>query len=175
MVKIKRVYDLPVPNDGKRVLVDRLWPRGIKKTKANIDDWLKDIAPSNELRAWYGHEPAKWQEFRKRYLQELKNNPEPVARLRQEGRKGTLTLLYGAKDGEHSNAAVLRDLLGRKTASSREVTIIKKTALKAALVLFGMFVLFAGPSVYAATISGLELNSTSQTISYYIQLPPGPR
>jgi len=113
MVKIKRVHDPPLADDGKRVLVDRLWPRGTKKAEAHFDEWLKDIAPSNELRAWYGHEPAKWEEFRHRYLRELRNNPELVARLKREGRKGTLTLLYAAKDGEHSNAAILRELLSR--------------------------------------------------------------
>jgi uncharacterized protein YeaO (DUF488 family) len=154
MVKIKRVYDPPLPGDGKRILVDRLWPRGIKKTEAHVDEWLKDIAPSNELRAWYGHEPAKWQEFRSRYLKELRNNPELVTRLKQEGKKGTLTLLFAAKDSEHSNAAVLKELLSRKTASSQEVTTMKSTALKAAALLLGMFVLFAGPDAFAAKKAG---------------------
>jgi uncharacterized protein YeaO (DUF488 family) len=154
MVKIKRVHDPLSPDDGKRVLVNRLWPRGMKKSDAHFDEWLKDIAPSNELRTWYGHEPAKWHEFRSRYLWELRSNPELVARLKSEGRKGTLTLLYAAKDGEHSNAAVLKELLSRKTISSKEISTMKRTAMKAAALLLGMFVLFAGPSAFAAKKAG---------------------
>jgi uncharacterized protein YeaO (DUF488 family) len=149
MVKIKRVYDPPSQDDGKRVLVDRLWPRGLKKTGAHLDEWLKNIAPSNELRAWYGHEPARWQEFRIRYLRELRSNADLVTRLKREGRKGTLALLFAAKDGEHSNAAVLKELLSRKDTSSKEVMTMKKTALKGAALLLGMFVLFTGPSAFA--------------------------
>jgi uncharacterized protein YeaO (DUF488 family) len=154
MVKIKRVYDPPLPDDGKRVLVDRLWPRGMKKTEAHVDEWLKDIAPSSELRAWYGHEPAKWREFKNRYLKELRNRPELVARLKQEEQKETLTLLFAAKDSEHSNAVVLKELLKRKTASSREITTMKSRVLKAAALLLGMFVLFTGPSAFAAKKAG---------------------
>lgn len=150
MVKIKRVYDPALTGDGKRVLVDRLWPRGMKKAEAKIDEWLKDIAPSSELRSWYGHEPAKWPEFRNRYLRELQSKQELVTRLKLEGAKGSLTLLFSAKDGEHSNAAVLMELLNRKATSTREVFTMKKGAIKAASLLLMIFVLFTGPSAIAA-------------------------
>lgn len=130
MIKTKRVQEAPFPDDGRRILVDRLWPRGMKKTEAHVDEWLKDIAPSNELRAWYGHEPAKWREFRNRYLKELQNKRALVARLKEEGTRGPLTLLFSARDGEHSNAAVLKELLNRKTKSSRERPTMKKAAIK---------------------------------------------
>jgi uncharacterized protein YeaO (DUF488 family) len=119
MIKIKRVHDPPLPDDGKRVLVDRLRPRDMKKTEAHFDEWLKNIAPSNELRVWYGHEPAKWQEFRNRYLRELRNKPKLVARLKKEERNRDSHPSYAARDGEHSNAAILKELVSRKTASLR--------------------------------------------------------
>jgi uncharacterized protein YeaO (DUF488 family) len=111
MVKIKRVYDPVSPDDGKRVLVDRLWPRGIKKEKAAINEWLKDIAPSNELRRWYSHDPAKWSEFKKRYKDELKDKPGTIERLRQESRKQTITLLYSSKATEINNAVALKEFI----------------------------------------------------------------
>lgn len=111
MVKLKRVYDPPSPDDGKRILVDRLWPRGIKKDDARIDEWLKEIAPSNELRTWFGHDPSKWKEFKNRYIRELKTKQELVKRLRQEAKKNTVTLLFAAKDTKHDNAVVLREVL----------------------------------------------------------------
>jgi len=111
MVRIKRIYDPLSPEDGKRVLVDRIWPRGIKKGNARIDEWLKDLAPSTELRKWFGHDPAKWEEFRTRYLAELSGCGEALERLRQEAREGTLTLVYAARDMEHNNAVALKDLL----------------------------------------------------------------
>ena len=113
MVKIKRIYDPPSPRDGKRVLVDRLWPRGIKKEEAHVDEWLKEIAPSNELRKWFSHDASKWEEFRKRYLRELRTRPEIVRKLKQEAKKNTITLLFAAKDVEHDNAVVLREVLRR--------------------------------------------------------------
>src|SRR5574340_1519827 len=94
MVKLKRVYDQPEKADGKRVLVDRLWPRGIKKEAARLDLWLKDIAPSDELRKWFSHDPSKWLELRKRYRQELKDKTELTEELKKAARQGTLTLLY---------------------------------------------------------------------------------
>ena len=106
MVKIKRVYDPPAQDDGKRVLVDRLWSRGIKKEQAHVDEWVKDIAPSNELRTWFGHDPSKWREFRDRYLRELRIKQEPVEQLRHDAEKGTVTLLFAAEDCEHVNAVV---------------------------------------------------------------------
>ena len=111
---IKRAYEEPERQDGTRILVDRLWPRGLTKEKAKIDLWLKDVAPSTELRKWFAHDPARWVEFRSRYLEELKRNNEPLSLLRQEAAKGTLTLVYGAKDQQHNEAVVLRELLSAK-------------------------------------------------------------
>ena len=110
MIKLKRIYDPPVPDDGRRVLVDRLWPRGIAKDAARLDDWLKEIAPSDALRKWFGHDPAKWEEFRARYRTELQSHAEILATLRAAAKKGTITLLYAAKDEEHNNAVVLKEL-----------------------------------------------------------------
>jgi len=108
-IKIKRVYEQPDKNDGMRILVDRLWPRGLTKEKAGVDLWLKDIAPSTELRKWFVHDPDKWDKFKKRYLIELKENTEQVWLLKQELEKGVVTLVYGAKDKEHNEALVLQD------------------------------------------------------------------
>ena len=111
MIQVKRVYDPPAPEDGYRVLVDRLWPRGLKKADAAIDHWLKEVAPSTPLRKWFGHDPAKWGEFRRRYAAELDANPEPVALLRERAAAGTVTLLFGARDREHNDAVALQDYL----------------------------------------------------------------
>jgi uncharacterized protein YeaO (DUF488 family) len=108
-IKIKRVYEKPDKDDGKRILVDRLWPRGLTKRKASIDLWLKDIAPSTELRKWFDHDPARWKEFQKRYHQELKNNKEQVSILYEQLKKEVVTLVYGAKDEEHNDALVLKE------------------------------------------------------------------
>ena len=110
-LKIKRVYEKPDPKDGFRILVDRLWPRGMTKEKAAVDLWLKEIAPSTQLRKWFNHDPEKWKEFQKKYKQELKNNPEAVSFLKDYAKKGTVTLLYGAKDETHNEALVLKDLI----------------------------------------------------------------
>ena len=112
-MKIKRVYEKPEKDDGIRILVDRLWPRGLTKEKAGIDLWLKDIAPSTELRKWFGHDPVKWKEFRKRYSNELKKNEEQVSLLKDKMKKGTVTLVYGAKDEEHNEALVLKESFSR--------------------------------------------------------------
>lgn len=112
-MKIKRVYEKPSRDDGKRILVDRLWPRGLTKEKASIDLWLKEIAPSTELRKWFGHDPAKWKGFQKRYRQELKSNKEQVAVLKEQAKKGIVTLVYGAKDEEHNEALVLKEWLSK--------------------------------------------------------------
>ncbi|MBS0543269.1 MAG: DUF488 domain-containing protein [Proteobacteria bacterium] len=113
-LKIKRVYETPVEDDGFRVLVDRLWPRGLAKEKAAVDLWLRDIAPSDELRKWFGHDPARWDEFRALYLAEL-DRDEPAAALRalreQAAAHPVLTLLYAAHDEAHNNAVVLREVL----------------------------------------------------------------
>ena len=110
MIKIKRAYEAPSAGDGKRVLVDRIWPRGVTKEEADIDWWAKDVAPSTELRKWFGHDPAKWPEFRERYRKELKGNQE-LARIGEMAKSGTLTLVYSAKDEEHNQARVLLELL----------------------------------------------------------------
>lgn len=109
-IRIKRVYEQPDPADGTRILVDRLWPRGMTKEKAGVDLWLKNIAPSTALRKWFGHEPAKWEEFKQRYRQELRENKEQVSLLKEQLKKGTVTLLYGAKDEVHNEALVLKEL-----------------------------------------------------------------
>ncbi len=110
-VRIKRVYEPGNEQDGKRVLVDRLWPRGLTKEKAAVDLWLKNIAPSSELRKWFGHDPARWKEFQKRYRDELKNNPGSVSILKLEAESGPVTLLFGAKDEQHNEAVVLQSVL----------------------------------------------------------------
>ncbi len=112
-IALKRAYDEPAASDGTRVLVDRLWPRGVSKERAQIALWLKDIAPSNELRAWFGHDPEKWDEFRRRYLAELASEPAQaaLAQLRELAASGPVTLVIAAKDVKHNEAVVLRDLL----------------------------------------------------------------
>ncbi|MEO6843954.1 MAG: DUF488 domain-containing protein [Ginsengibacter sp.] len=110
-IKIKRVYKKPEKADGFRVLVDRLWPRGLTKEKAAADLWLKDIAPSTELRKWFSHDPDKWPEFRKKYLGELKENKESVSILKDKIKKGAVTLLYGARDQVHNEALVIKDFI----------------------------------------------------------------
>ena len=110
-VRIKRIYDQASPEDGARVLVDRVWPRGITKEKAALDLWLKEIAPSTELRKWFGHDPARWEEFRKRYGKELDGNAEAVGQLKALVAKGPVTLLYSAHDTEHNQAAALLEYL----------------------------------------------------------------
>ena len=110
-IKIKRVYEVPEKNDGYRILVDRLWPRGLTKEKAAVDLWLKNIAPTTELRKWFGHEPEKWDEFKKKYLVELKENKESVSILKDHLKKGPVTLLYAARDQVHNEALVLKDAL----------------------------------------------------------------
>jgi len=111
MIKIKRAYDEPSPGDGKRVLVDRLWPRGLTKEKARIDEWLKELAPSTELRKWYSHDPAKWKEFKKRYRAELKGKEALLDGLKAEARKGTITLVFSSRETELNNAEALKEFL----------------------------------------------------------------
>jgi uncharacterized protein YeaO (DUF488 family) len=111
MLKIKRVYDPVSPDDGKRVLVDRLWPRGIKKEKAQINEWLKEISPSNELRKWYSHDPAKWTEFKEKYQKELAEKSELLKKIKAEAKKQTVTLLFSTKELELNNAVALKEIL----------------------------------------------------------------
>jgi len=110
-VKIKRAYEPPSPHDGTRVLVDRLWPRGVKKADAGISRWMREIAPSNELRKWFAHDPERWEEFRRRYKMELTSKRDLVGQLRDLARKGPLTLVYSAHDEAHNQAVVLRERL----------------------------------------------------------------
>ncbi len=113
-LRLKRVYEAPAESDGLRILADRLWPRGLKKEKAAIALWLKDLAPSHDLRHWFGHDPARWLEFQRRYHQELKARPGALAPLRQAlQHHETVTLLYAARDEQHNNAVALRNFLAR--------------------------------------------------------------
>jgi uncharacterized protein YeaO (DUF488 family) len=112
MIKIKRAYQPADEKDGFRILVDRLWPRGISKVKAKLDLWMKDIAPSNSLRQWFNHDPIRWDEFKSKYNEELKDKKEFLKQIKDlEKDKSIITLVYGAKDEEHNNAVVLRDVL----------------------------------------------------------------
>jgi uncharacterized protein YeaO (DUF488 family) len=113
-LKVKRVYEEASKEDGYRVLVDRLWPRGLKKATAHIDLWLKEVAPSSELRSWFNHEPEKWAEFKKRYAKELSSKQELIKTIRDKARSEKVTLLYGAKDEEHNNAIALQIYLNKK-------------------------------------------------------------
>ncbi|HVW69629.1 MAG TPA: DUF488 domain-containing protein [Steroidobacteraceae bacterium] len=112
-IRIKRAYDPPSSDDGARVLVDRLWPRGLKKSDAHLSQWMKDIAPSTELRKWFAHDPARWEEFRRRYEAELRAKRDLLAELTELARKGPLTLIYSAHDPLHNQAVVLLDVLRR--------------------------------------------------------------
>lgn len=114
MIQIKRAYDAPSPSDGKRYLVERLWPRGIKKEDLPLEAWLKDVAPSTALRKWFQHDPAKWAEFQRRYVEELEANADTWRPILAGARRGRVTLIYGARDTEHNAALVLKSFLGRK-------------------------------------------------------------
>lgn len=111
MIKLKRAYENPAKDDGERILVERLWPRGLTKLRAKIDLWLKDVAPSTELRRWFGHDPDKWDEFRRRYQKELKDNNDLIKLLKRKAKAGTITLIYAARDEEHNGALVLKRFL----------------------------------------------------------------
>ncbi len=116
MIKVKRIYEKAEDTDGFRVLVDRLWPRGVKKEEAKLDEWLKDIAPSDELRKWFGHDPTKWEEFKKRYKTELSPKGELLGNLIEEAQGKDITLLYASRETEHNNVIVLRDVLEERMA-----------------------------------------------------------
>lgn len=115
VIQLKRVYEAPASDDGYRILVDRLWPRGVSKDSAQIDLWLKDIAPSTELRKWFAHDPKKWVRFRTRYFRELDAHNEAVEQIREQARKGTVTLVFGARDEEHNNAVAIKEYLETHT------------------------------------------------------------
>ena len=111
MIQLKRVYEEPSDKDGMRVLVERLWPRGLTKERAAVDLWLKEVAPSPELRKWFGHDPARWEQFQERYQKELRKQGDAVQLLKQKGKDGTVTLVYAARDEEHNGALALKRFL----------------------------------------------------------------
>ena len=118
-VHVKRAYEPPAPSDGYRVLIDRLWPRGVERESARLDEWARELAPSTELRRWFGHDPARFGEFRERYLDELSAQEAKLRELRERARETTLTLVYGARDTEHNDAVVLAELLRGETRQSK--------------------------------------------------------
>ena len=111
MIRTKRAYEPPEAADGTRFLVDRIWPRGVKKEALDIEDWLKEVAPSDDLRKWFGHDPEKWDEFQERYFAELESKESTLTPIRDAAEQGTVTLVYGAKDTEHNNAVALKAYL----------------------------------------------------------------
>jgi len=120
LLKVKRIYEAPAPSDGYRILVDRVWPRGVSKERAAIGLWLKEIAPSAGLRKWFGHEPKRWPEFQKRYRQELREKTSLVLQIRQiEKENGVATLLFSARDEERNQAVALRNFLGQRKGGKR--------------------------------------------------------
>ena len=113
-IQLKRVYEKPAKADSRRVLVDRVWPRGLTKREARVDEWLKEIAPSAKLRKWFGHDPARWKEFKKRYAAELDDQRDQVEHLARVAKQRTVTLLFGAKDTSHNNAVALKEYIARR-------------------------------------------------------------
>jgi uncharacterized protein YeaO (DUF488 family) len=137
-VRLKRVYEQPAPSDGYRVLIDRLWPRGVSRTRALLDEWDKDLAPSPGLREWFGHDPSRFEGFRLRYFEELRPHRARLAELRPRARESTLTLVYATKDSEHNDAVVLAEVLRRacrRAVGSRasDAARTSQTALDVAL------------------------------------------
>jgi uncharacterized protein YeaO (DUF488 family) len=118
-IRLKRAYETAAPADGYRVLIDRLWPRGVSREQARLDSWEKQLAPSTDLRQWFGHEPGRFEEFRRRYVEELCDERPGIAALRRRAREGTLTLVYSAHDTEHNDAVVLAEVLRRGLPKAR--------------------------------------------------------
>lgn len=116
-VRLKRAYEPPDADDGYRILIDRLWPRGVSKEEVRLDEWARELGPSTELRKWFGHQPVRFDEFRRRYAAELAAQDEKLRELRRRAREGTLTLVYGARDTEHNDAVVLAEVLRRRRRS----------------------------------------------------------
>jgi uncharacterized protein YeaO (DUF488 family) len=110
-IQLKRAYDKPQKGDGFRVLIDRIWPRGIRKEDLRLDEWLRSLAPSTELRQWFGHDPEKWEEFRRRYFRELDTHPEEIKLLREKMREGPLTIIFGSREERFNNATALKEYL----------------------------------------------------------------
>ena len=115
MIRLKRAYEASSPQDGERILVERLWPRGVSKARAPVTLWLKDAAPSPKLRQWFGHDPARWEQFKQRYWQELQPRQEALDLVRRKARRGTITLVYAARDQEHNGALALKEFLEHRT------------------------------------------------------------
>ncbi len=114
-IRLKRAYEPPASDDGTRVLIDRLWPRGVKKADAAIDEWMKEIAPSTTLRKWFGHDPERWSEFRRRYKSEIRHHRDELERLRALAQRGRITLVFSAHDEAHNDAVVLKEMLLERT------------------------------------------------------------
>lgn len=133
MIRVKRTYDPAARGDGRRILVERLWPRGMTKEALAADAWMKEVAPSTNLRTWFGHRTQRWEEFRRRYREELDTNPTAWEPILEAGRRGTVTLLYSARDTLHNGALVLRDYLAEREAelSSRESGTVTPRARRA--------------------------------------------
>ena len=123
MIQLKRVYDKREPHDGVRFLVERLWPRGVRKTDVHMDRWQKDVGPSDQLRKWFSHDPAKWTEFQHKYLAELEQRPEAWEPILGAAKRGTVTLLYSSHDTEHNNAVALKHFLEAKLAHGSVTTV----------------------------------------------------
>ncbi len=123
MIKVKRVYDPAEPDDGRRFLVDRLWPRGMRKEALRMEGWLRDVAPSDRLRRWFGHDPKKWEEFRRRYFAELEAHPEAWQPLLEAARAGNVTLLFSARDTSYNNAVALREFLEGKLKKPKDPSL----------------------------------------------------
>ncbi|HEX6546857.1 MAG TPA: DUF488 domain-containing protein [Bryobacteraceae bacterium] len=121
-IRLKRAYDVSSDSDGARFLVERLWPRGVKKTSLKIDAWIKDAAPSTELRKWFSHDPAKWEEFRRRYFEELKERRAALQPILDASKNGPVTLIYSSHDTEHNNAVALKEFLTHHGAAHRAAT-----------------------------------------------------
>lgn len=119
-LRLKRAYEPASPDDGARILIDRLWPRGLSKEKASLDEWIKEIAPSTELRQWFGHDPERWPEFQRRYRAELRQHSQELDRIRALAKKQTVTLIYSAHDEEHNDAIVLKDVLLEERKNPRD-------------------------------------------------------
>jgi uncharacterized protein YeaO (DUF488 family) len=132
MITLKRAYDPWSSTDGTRFLVERLWPRGVAKQKLRVDAWLKDVAPSTELRKWFSHDPEKWDEFRKRYWRELAANPEAWQPIASAARRGRVTLIYSSHDAEHNNAVALFEYLKKKARRVLKVTAARRVRRSAA-------------------------------------------